>query len=100
MTKLSKKLKDTEIKSKFLKISEWNLNPKQTELSKSFEFGSFVNGLAFVAKVAVHAEIMGHHPDIELSYSKVKVKLSTHDVKGLTNADFDLARKIDGLRIG
>jgi 4a-hydroxytetrahydrobiopterin dehydratase len=100
MTKTPKKLKDTEIKSKFLKISEWNLNPKQTELSKSFEFGSFVNGLAFVAKVAVHAEIMGHHPDIELTYSKVKVKLSTHDVKGLTNADFELAKKIDGLRIG
>ncbi len=99
MNKSSKKLKDSEIKSKFLKISEWNLNPKQTELSKSFEFASFVNGLAFVAKIAVHAEIMGHHPDIELSYGKVKVKLSTHDVKGLTVADFDLAKRIDNLRI-
>ena len=99
MTKPLKKLKDTEIKSKFLKISEWNLNTKQTELSRTFEFSSFVNGLAFVAKIAVHAEIMGHHPDIELTYVKVKVKLTTHDVKGLTNADFELAKKIDGLRV-
>lgn len=100
MLSKNRKLKLTEIKSKFLKISDWNLNTKQTELSKSFEFSSFVNGLAFIAKIAVHAEIMGHHPDIELTYHKVKVKLSTHDVKGLSKADFELAKRIDGLRIG
>ena len=94
-----KKLSNTEIEKKLKKISEWSINPKQTELSKSFSFQNFVNGLAFVAKIAVYAEIMNHHPDIELSYGKVKVKLSTHDAKGLTNADFELAKKIDNLRI-
>ena len=56
-------------------------------------------GLAFVAKVAVHAEVMNHHPDIELSYGKVKVKLSTHDAKGLTTLDFELAKRIDGIQL-
>lgn len=61
-------------------------------------FPSYVVAFTFVARIVVHAEVMGHHPDIELSYGKVRVKLSTHDVKGLTNADFALAKKIDYLR--
>ncbi len=100
MAVLRKKLNTKDIGKKLKKISEWVLNAKQTELSKTFSFSNFVNGLAFVAKVTVHAEVMGHHPDIELSYGKVKVKLTTHDAKGLTNSDFDLAKKIDGLRVG
>lgn len=99
MATQNKKLRESDIVKKFSKISEWNLNAKQTELSKTFLFASFMHGFAFVAKVAVHAEVMGHHPDIELSYGKVKIKLTTHDVKGLTSADFDLAKKIDGLRV-
>ncbi len=96
----SKKVLTTkDIEKKFKAISEWQLNKKQTELSKTFAFDSFLKGLGFVAKIAVHAEIMGHHPDIELSYGKVKVILTTHDVKGLSVLDFDLAKRIDGLRI-
>lgn len=94
-----KKLLEKDIDKRLLKISEWNITAKRTELSKTFEFQSFMHGFAFVAKIAVHAEVMGHHPDIELSYGKVKVKLSTHDIKGLSSADFDLAKKIDGLRL-
>ena len=99
MATLRKKLSAADIGKKLKKISEWVLNSKQTELSKTFTFSNFVNGLAFVAKITVHAEVMGHHPDIELSYGKVKVILSTHDAKGLTNDDFELAKKIDNLRI-
>ena len=94
-----KKLRESDIEKKLSKVSEWNLNTKQTELSKTFPFVSFMHGFAFIAKIAVHAEVMGHHPDLELSYGKVKVKLTTHDVKGLTNADFELAKKIDGFKI-
>lgn len=98
MSTTPKKLANADIEKKLLKISGWNTNAKQTELSKTFLFPSFIVGLSFVAKIAVHAEILEHHPDIELSYGKVKVKLSTHDVKGLTKADFELAKRIDGLK--
>lgn len=97
MATISKKLKDTDIDKKLKKLSEWSVNAKHTELSKSFVFDSFIKGFTFVARIAVHAEVMGHHPDIELTFAKVKVKLSTHEVKGLTNADFELANKIDTL---
>ena len=76
-------------------IPEWSVNSAGTQISRTFVMGSFVSGLAFVAKIAVHAEVLEHHPDIELTYSRVKVKLSTHDAKGLTALDFDLAKRID-----
>ncbi|QQR65235.1 4a-hydroxytetrahydrobiopterin dehydratase [Candidatus Kaiserbacteria bacterium] len=90
-----KKLSSTDVVKKLSQISEWTVNAKSTELSKSFESASFVAGLSLIARIAVHAEVMGHHPTIELSYHKIKVKLTTHDVKGLTRADFELAKKID-----
>lgn len=93
-----KKLNSKDIVKKLKTISEWSTNAKETELSKTFLFTNFVNGLAFVAKVTVHAEILNHHPDIELSYGKVKIILSTHDVKGLSNVDFELAKKIDSIK--
>lgn len=96
--KLLKKLNSKDIVKKLKSIPEWNTNAKETVLSKTFLFSNFVSGLAFVAKVTVHAEILNHHPDIELSYGKVKIILSTHDVKGLSNADFELAKRIDGIK--
>ncbi len=88
-----------DIDKKLKALSEWQLNKKKTELSKTFLFPSFINGLAFIAKVTVHAEILNHHPVVELSYGKVKITLTTHDAKGLTHSDFELAKKIDGLRL-
>lgn len=76
---------------------EWKLNPKGTMLSRTFSFSDFITALAFVGRVTVYAEMMNHHPDIELSYGKVKVKLTTHDAKGLTEKDFKLAEVIGGL---
>ncbi len=91
--------KKKEIDKKLKDLSEWKLNPKYTMLSKSFKFPSFIAGLAFIAKITVHAEVLEHHPDIELSYGEVKVKLTTHDADGLTKKDFELAKRIDGLKV-
>lgn len=80
-------------------LSQWKTNTKETELSRVFEFPSFITAFTFVAKVAVHAEVANHHPDIELSYGRVKITLTTHDAKGLTKADFELAKRIDTISI-
>jgi 4a-hydroxytetrahydrobiopterin dehydratase len=90
-----KTLTESQILKKLASISGWMTNKKQTELVKTYTCGSFVDGLALVARIAVHAELMNHHPTIELSYGKVKVTLTTHDVKGLTSKDFELAERID-----
>ncbi len=79
-------------------LSGWHVNATHSVISKIFISQNFIQGLAFIAKIAVHAEVLGHHPDIELSYGKVVVKLTTHDAEGLTKKDFELAERIEGLR--
>lgn len=81
-------------------LPQWKLNAKSTAITKTLGTANFIAGLAYVAKVTVFAEIMEHHPDVELSYGKVKLTLSTHDAGGLTKKDIELAKKIDGLKVG
>lgn len=64
-------------------------------LSKTFTFPNFVEALAFVNQVGEVAEEQNHHPDIFLTWGKVRVEIWTHTVKGLSEADFVLAAKID-----
>ncbi|MCR4285638.1 MAG: 4a-hydroxytetrahydrobiopterin dehydratase [Candidatus Kaiserbacteria bacterium] len=94
-----KKLSEQDVLKRLSKFPEWSTNAKRTEITKSIATPSFLVGLGLTAKIAVHAEIMNHHPLIELTYGGVKIRLSTHDVKGLTKLDFDLARRIDNLKI-
>lgn len=93
-----KQLTQKEVEKNLVRINAWMTNKKATELSKSFKTDSFLDGLALIAKIAVHAELMNHHPEIVLSYEQVIVRLSTHDVKGLTKLDFELAKRIDAIR--
>jgi len=66
-------------------------------LHKDFIFKDFAQGLAFVNKVATIAETEGHHPDIYLTWGKVKIDIWTHKINGLTESDFILAAKIDAM---
>ncbi len=95
MSHTSRKLSPAHIEKKMQSISDWVVNKNMTQLSKVFPITSYLDGLAFLARIVVYAEVMQHHPDIELSYRQVKVRLTTHDAKGLTLADFELAKKIE-----
>lgn len=64
-------------------------------LEKEYSFKNFRDALAFTNAVGAIAEEEGHHPDISLSYGKVKIQLWTHKVNGLTESDFILAAKIE-----
>lgn len=66
-------------------------------LEKEFAFKNFRDALAFTNKVGEIAEKEGHHPDIFLSYGKVKIQIWTHKIDGLTESDFILAAKCDGI---
>lgn len=65
------------------------------EFSRSFNFTDFKTALAFVNSVGVLAEKANHHPDIELSWGKVTLHLSTHETGGITEKDKQLAKEID-----
>lgn len=66
-------------------------------LHRDYRFPDFVQALAFVNQVGALAEENGHHPDLFLAWGKVGVTVWTHAVDGLTESDFILAAKIDGL---
>jgi 4a-hydroxytetrahydrobiopterin dehydratase len=67
-------------------------------LMKGYDFPDFRTALDFVNRVGETAEREGHHPDIFLACGKVKMKIWTHKIDGLTESDFILAAKIDELR--
>ena len=62
---------------------------------RTFEFDGFLEGIAFVNRIAKKAQRMNHHPDIEIQFNKVTLKLTTHDEGGITEKDFALARQCD-----
>ncbi|MEO8218871.1 MAG: 4a-hydroxytetrahydrobiopterin dehydratase [Acidobacteriota bacterium] len=64
-------------------------------LEKEFRFPDFKSALAFTNAVGEVAEKKGHHPDIHLSWGRVKLEIFTHAVGGLTRSDFVLAAGID-----
>lgn len=66
-------------------------------LTKTYTFPDFKTALEFVNRAGAIAEQEGHHPDLLLSWGKVEVKTWTHKIDGLTESDFILAAKIDGV---
>ena len=76
--------------------SEWQI-VNEHHLERDFKFKNFQEALDFVNRVGRVAESESHHPDIYLSWGKVKLTLWTHKIKGLHKNDFILASKIDNL---
>ena len=64
-------------------------------LEKEYKFKDFRQALDFTNKVGEVAEQQGHHPDIFLTYGKVKIQVWTHKIDGLTESDFIFAAKAD-----
>jgi len=87
------KLNDEQIQGELAKVPEWSETGGQ--IVRTYQFGDFVNAVRFVNQIADTAETSQHHPDILIRYNKVTLTLSTHDAGGITNKDFDLARKAD-----
>jgi 4a-hydroxytetrahydrobiopterin dehydratase len=75
------------------KLAGWSFDG--TFLSRSFKFKNFVNAFAFMTSVALQAEKIDHHPDWSNVYNVVNIKLNSHDAKGITPLDFELAVLID-----
>jgi 4a-hydroxytetrahydrobiopterin dehydratase len=75
---------------------DWSV-VNQHHLEREFTFKDFKEALAFTNKVGNLAEVERHHPDINLTWGKVRVCLWTHKANGLTESDFILASKIDQL---
>lgn len=65
------------------------------KLAKTFKFKSFIRAFGWMSQIAIWAEKLNHHPEWFNVYNKVEVKLTTHDVGGISELDFKLANKME-----
>lgn len=87
------KLSESDIDAR-LRETPWEREGET--IVREWSFADFAQALAFVDRVGEAAEQAGHHPDILLhGWNKVRLTLCTHSEGGLTQADFDLARRIE-----
>jgi len=68
-----------------------------TAIQKEFSFKGFKAAVGFVLSIVEPANAARHHPDVDIRYNRVLITLSTHDQGGVTQADVDLAKTIEGL---
>ena len=75
----------------------WTRSADGLALERSFRFADFSEAFAFLARVAMHAEKVDHHPEFTSVWNRVDFRLTTHDAGGATERDVALAEAIDRL---
>jgi 4a-hydroxytetrahydrobiopterin dehydratase len=70
---------------------------EKDSLRREYRFANFVQAWSFMTGSAIEAQALNHHPDWSNAYSRVEVHLTTHDVKGVTALDLELARRMEAL---
>ena len=86
---------ESEIRNHLPALEGWIYNG--TELEKNWIFADFSQAFGFMARVALIAESLGHHPDWSNVYNRLRIRLHTHDAGGITDLDFDFANRVEGL---
>ena len=90
---MSRRLSDDEVEEGLNKLPGWR--KEGAFIVQEFEFDEFMDGIAFVNRVAEVAEGMDHHPDVHIRYPKVTLLIQTHSEGGLTEKDLKLAGRIE-----
>lgn len=88
-------MSEAEIEGKLRELDGWSREGEA--ITKEFKREKFTGSVAFVNELTSVAEELNHHPDMAISWDTVTVTISTHSEGGLTEADFELARRIDAL---
>lgn len=82
--------------NKFLAVHKhWRVD--KAKLTREFLFPNFSAAFGFMTEVAMLSERINHHPDWSNSYNKVVIQLTTHEIGGISERDFDFAAKVDGI---
>jgi 4a-hydroxytetrahydrobiopterin dehydratase len=88
-------LDDQQIEEELSRLEGWERSGDA--ITKTFKRGDFVGSVDFVKAMVDPAEAMNHHPDLEISWEDVKLTITTHAEGGLTENDFELAKRIDAI---
>jgi 4a-hydroxytetrahydrobiopterin dehydratase len=90
-----RKLTDGEVAAALRELTGWSI--EGGKLHREFRFGDFSEAFGFMTRAALAAESMNHHPEWFNVWSRVVVVLETHDAGGLTELDFELARRMSAI---
>ena len=88
-------LEKGELKELFAKVPGWKV--KSNLIEREFNFVNFIEAFSFMTKIALICEKYNHHPNWENVYSKVIIKLTTHDLGGISNLDQTIATEINSI---
>lgn len=89
------RLDDDTVAKRLADLEGWSL--AGGKLTREFRFDDFVAAFGFMTRAAMEAEKMDHHPEWSNVYSRVNVALVTHSAGGITELDFELARRMNAL---
>jgi 4a-hydroxytetrahydrobiopterin dehydratase len=95
---MADKLAGDAVNMRLRELSGWSRLDEK--LHREFKFANFSEAFGFMTSAAIEAEKMNHHPEWSNVYNKVVVDLTTHSAGGITELDFELARKMDKLADG
>ncbi|MGD1837611.1 MAG: 4a-hydroxytetrahydrobiopterin dehydratase [Nitrososphaeraceae archaeon] len=87
------KLSNTEIEKNLSEMNKWEI--KNGKLYKEYIFQDFLKAIEFIIKISKEIDRLDHHPEIFNIYNKVTITLSTHDIQGISDYDFKLAKIIE-----
>ncbi len=87
------KLSPSEVDKRLARLDGWRREGKF--ITKTFTFGTFMEGIEFVNGLATIAERLEHHPDIHIRWTTIRLEIQTHDEGGITPYDIELAEQID-----
>lgn len=89
----------TQIIAKLTLLPSWKLSGDGADVAieKTFHLPGFLETMAFVNAVAYIAQRRNHHPELRVSFNRCSVRWNTHDVQGISMADFDCAAQVDAL---
>ena len=88
-------LSENAISERLGELNRWTV--EDNRLTRKYKFANFAESLAFVNKVGQIAEAADHHPDITFGWGYAEIATTTHDRGGITDVDFNLAGRINGL---
>lgn len=88
-------LDDQAIQTRLADLDGWERDGDA--ITKTFELDDFVGSVEFIKRLVEPAEDMNHHPDLSVSWNEVTVSITTHAAGGLTENDFELAKRIDAV---
>jgi 4a-hydroxytetrahydrobiopterin dehydratase len=91
------KLSADERAAQLRQLNGWQSVTERDAIERSLEFADFNEAFGFMARVAIKAQEMDHHPEWFNVYNKVRITLSTHEVNGVTVRDVELARFINSI---